>query len=83
MVVQLNYLREQLRAAVMSSFSVESMVCEYHVYCNIWSALLDKELVCAREPDNFNDPFAVAVVHSEVTVGHIPRKISSMCALFL
>ena len=69
----------------MSSFSIKSMVRGYHAYCDIWSASLDEELVCAREPDNYSarDPFAVAVVRSEVTVGHIPRKISSVCGLFL
>ena len=76
-------LNWRYEAAVMSSFSIESMVRGYHVYSDIWSASLDEELVCAREPDNYSDPFAVAVVRSEVTVGHIPRKISSVCALFL
>ena len=32
---------------------------------------------------NSKDPFAVAVVKSRVTVGHIPRKISSICSMFL
>lgn len=29
------------------------------------------------------DPFAVAVVKSQVTVGHIPRQNSSICSMFL
>ena len=61
---------------------VESMVCGYHIYRDIWSASLDEELVCEGERDNFHDPFAMAVVHSEVTFGYIPRKISSVCTLF-
>ena len=32
---------------------------------------------------NSKDPFAVAVVKSQVAVGHIPRKISSICSMFL
>ena len=32
---------------------------------------------------NSKDPFAVAVVKSRVTVGHIQRKISSICSMFL
>ena len=73
------YLREQLLAAVMSSFCVDSMVRGYHIYHDIRSTSLNEELVCTREPDNFPDPFAMAVVFFEVIVGHIPRKISSVC----
>ena len=36
------------------------------------------EQPCQRENGNPADPFAVAV-ESGVTVGHIPRKISSVC----
>ena len=32
---------------------------------------------------NSKEPFAVAVVKSQVAVGHIPRKISSICSMFL
>ena len=55
----------------------------YHVYKDVWSAALGEQLSCQREPTNTRDPFAVAVVRSLVTVGHIPRKISSICSMFL
>ena len=55
----------------------------YHVYQGIWDADLGEQLPCQREPINSKDPFAVAVVKSHVTVGHIPRKISSICSMFL
>ena len=42
--------------------------------------LLLEELSCVTEV-NYRDPFALAVVRSGV-VGHIPRKISSMCSMF-
>lgn len=32
---------------------------------------------------NRYDPFVVAISKSSMTVGHIPRKISSVCFLFL
>ena len=35
------------------------------------------------ETDNYADPFAVAVIKSENTVGHVPRNISTVCSLFL
>ena len=55
----------------------------YHVYKDVWSAALGEPLSCQREPTNTRDPFALAVVRSLVTVGHIPRKISSICSMFL
>lgn len=63
-----------------SCFTVEAMVRGYHVYKDIWEAALDEELPCQKEPLNIVDPFAVAV--SQI-VGHVPRKISSVCSLFL
>ena len=33
--------------------------------------------------ENYRDPFAVAVVRSGVILGHVPRKISSVCSMFL
>ena len=61
----------------MEHFSVESCVRGYHVY-GIWIASIG--VPCQREKCNRTDPFAVAVVKSGVTIGHIPQKIS---ALFL
>ena len=70
-------------AAVTDSFTVEAMVRGYHVYKDVWSAALGEQLSCQREPTNTRYPFTVAVVRSLVTVSHIPRKISSMCSMFL
>ena len=38
-----------------------------------------------REVGNRSDPYTVAVVkpQNELTVGHLPRKISSLCSMFL
>ncbi len=67
----------------MPTFEVEAMVRGYHVYEDIWDASIDEELLCAREPGNPCDRFAVAVVKSDQTVGHVPLKISSVCSQFL
>ena len=66
-----------------SSFLVDTMVRGYHVYKDIWTAAVGEELTCRREKFNAADPFAVAVVKEETTVGHVPRKTSSICSLFL
>ena len=55
----------------------------YHVYKDVWEAAVGEELSCERELGNHQDPFAVAVVRSTVTVGHVPKKISSVCSMFL
>ena len=59
------------------------MVRGYHVYEEIWDASLGEELLCTREPTNPRDSFAVAVVKSDQTVGHVPLKISLVCSLFI
>ena len=64
-------------------FAILSAVRGYHVYHDIWYTLIEEKLLCQREADNYADPFAVAVVKSGNVVGHAPRKISTLCSLFL
>ena len=59
------------------------MIRGYHVYKDIWEAVLDEELPSQKELGNLADPFAVAVIRDGVVVGHVPKKISSVCSLFL
>ena len=49
----------------------------------IMDALVGEKLSCQREAENYADPFAVAVLKNENIVGHVPRKISTVCSLFL
>ena len=67
----------------MASFSVEAMVRGYHVYKDAWAAVVGEEFPCKREDGNRFDPFAVAVVRADAIIGHLPRKISCVCALYL
>ena len=53
----------------------------YHVYRDIWEASVGEQLPCEREDGNGADP--VAMKRSGAVVEHIPRKISSVCSLFL
>lgn len=62
---------------------VEAMVRGYHVNKDIWEDELDEELPSQKEPVNIDDPFAVAVMKNGKIVGHVPRKIFSVCSLFL
>ena len=66
-----------------TSFSVSSIVRGYHIYKDSWDASIGEELSCQREAENYTDPFAVAVMKDDNIVGHVPRKISTVCSLFL
>ena len=55
----------------------------YHVYKEIWSAVVGETLECRMETSNLIDPYAVAVIRSGQVVGHVPRSISTLCSLFI
>ena len=55
----------------------------YHVYQAILVAAVGEELAGEREPTNTSNRYAVAVVKGGVIIGHLPRKISKICSLFL
>ena len=67
----------------MATVEVETVIRGYHVYKDIWTSTLGEILSCRREEDNYHDRFAVAVVKGSDVVGHVPRKISTICSLFL
>ena len=49
-----------------------------HEYQSVWKAAFDEKLTCVREVGNRSDVFTVAIVKAGETVGHLPRKISSI-----
>ena len=72
----------------MFSFAVNLMIRGYHEYKNIWeSPTADDDLLCEREVGNPHDTHAVAIrkdIAAEITtVGHIPRRTSSICSIFI
>ena len=54
-----------------------------HVYQAIWTAAVGQVLPCVREPANPDDRYAVAVMKDGTIVGHLPKKVSRICSLFL
>ena len=40
-------------------------------------------LNCKRESGNPNDSYAIAIKNGASVIGHIPRKLSAACSLFL
>ena len=70
------------------AFSIESMIRGYHEYKLIWNnPVVGEDLLCEREVGNPHDTHAVAVkkvIDGNLTVvGHIPRRISSICSIFM
>jgi len=55
----------------------------YHVYKDIWAGEIGSELSCFVEPHNREDRYAVPVMDGTSIVGHVPRKISYICYIFL
>ena len=67
----------------LATFSLNSVVRGYHVYKDYWEAATGEILRCCEERTNIHDPFAVAIIKDDSVVGHVPRKISTVCSLFL
>ena len=67
----------------METFQKESCVRGYHIYRELWDAVVGEELECQRERGNATDMYAVAVIKDSIIVGHLPRKISRICTLFI
>ena len=71
----------------LASFEVLSCVRGYHIYKTVWTSYIGETLPCSQENTIGHDPFAVKILQlgseEETIVGHLPRKISSACSLFV
>ena len=67
----------------MDQFTVGSCVRGHHVSNVFWAPTVGETLRCERESEDAVDPYAVAVLENATIVGHVPRKISIACNLFL
>ena len=50
----------------MASFEIEAMVRRYHIYKDVWSAVIDEEFPCKQEDGNRFDLFAAAVCSGDI-----------------
>ena len=64
----------------MEEINQESCIRGYHVYKDTWEANIGDKLDCVRQPGNSKDRFAVATLRNNTIVGHLPRKISTVCS---
>ena len=56
----------------MVAYEMESWVCAYHVYEDLWDVSIREDILCEREPFNDEDRYVVVV-----------RKIPRIYSLFL
>ena len=54
----------------------------YHVYQDIWAAVVGEVLECSREPTNEVDRYAMAVIKYEVVIRHLPQSLKTMFSVF-
>ena len=71
--------------ATEAELEIVSCVRGFHVYRFLWNPVLGEELICRREIGNAEDRYAVGVYITEenALVGHLPRRISLLCSIFL
>ena len=72
----------------MEMYKVDSIVRGHHIFKEIWTPFIGEDLECKRDVSNTRDAYAVGIMQLEDTgstaiVGHVPRKISAACSLFL
>lgn len=82
------YFQDTVRSSIagMSGYfqvSFRSVVRGYHVYRVVWTPVVGEELSTQQEHGNPEDLYAVAIIKSDTTVGHIPREISKTCFHFI
>ena len=64
-------------------FEFTSFVRGLHAYKDIWDPRIGEVLALKREPENSTDKWAVAVVRSDLVVGHVPYEIAATISHFL
>ena len=65
-------------------YDIASFIRGYHVYKHLWDPTVGQVLKLRREPDNYHDRHAVAVVNSTDTVmGHVPYNLAPILSHFL
>ena len=55
----------------------------YHVYQAVWNPAVGERFICETETNNAHDRFAVSVMKDDAIIGHVPRRFSSVCSIFL
>ena len=65
------------------SMKVPGLPLTMNFYERAWASTHHETFHCSHVQGNVHDPYAVKVMKSDVVVGHLPKKISATCFLFL
>ena len=61
----------------MAAYQLQWCTRGYYIYMEQWEAAIRESFnVKGKEKKNMNDPSAVAIVHENAVVGHLPQKMS-------
>ena len=63
-------MASELSSGVLQVFHINSYIRGYHAYMDVWTPVLNEELILKREPINDRDSNAVAVKKEEVIVSY-------------
>ena len=61
-----------------ATYETDNCARGFHIYQDIWTPVIGKELLCEREEGNPNDRYAVSMLNVSTVVGHVPRHISTI-----
>ena len=67
----------------MEEYERDLYVCGFNVNHDTWEAADGEVLDCKKGPGNTKDRHAVAVKKEATVIGHLPKKTSRVCSLFL
>ena len=67
----------------VAAFEFISLVRGHHVYCDVWTPVVNEVLNLRREPGNLFSMFAIAVTKDGEALGHVPKAIERVFSLLL
>ena len=65
------------------TLSADSVIRGHHVYKDVWILVVGEDWMCQCELGYPRDPLAIFVFKDSTIVGHVPRKVSAICSMFL
>ena len=76
-------MASEVSSGALQMFHINSYIRGYHAYMEVWTPVLNEELILQREPTNVVDINAVAVKKEGVIVGHVPFNLAPCFSAFL
>ena len=69
---------------LLDEFTIDSVICGYHVYKEIWTPFVGEELTLTQENGNCHDRYAITVEkENDMIVGRVPKELSKIFRIFM